>query len=330
MSRAETRTGRPRWTAKNADKHLLYQESVQDTAHEISFLTRVFKRHTGRIPLYLREDFCGTALLCSDWVRSHRERTATGLDIDTDVLAWGIAHNVEPLGERASRVRLLAQDVRIPTREKFEAICAYNYSYSVFQSRDELRRYFRAVHRSLREDGIFALDAIGGWESQQVLIEKRRCKGFTYVWEQADYDPISNHYVCHIGFEFPDGSKLRRAFSYDWRLWQLQELRELLIEAGFVEVDVYWETEDENGEGTGTFRRVTRAWNDPGWNAYLVAKKSPPLPGSPDASAKGGARADVRSHGVPRSSARTHGGRSNGTRTHHTLHSSANGERRSR
>jgi SAM-dependent methyltransferase len=291
---------RPRWTADNVDKYLLYQESVQDPEHEVAFLTRVFKRHTGRIPLHLREDFCGTALLCANWVRSHRERTAVGLDIDGHVLAWGAKHNVEPLGSAASRVRLVEQDVRIPTEERFEAICAYNYSYSVFQSRQELGAYFRAVHSSLREDGIFALDALGGWEAQQVLTEKRRCKGFTYIWEQADYDPITNHFVCHISFELPDGTKLRRAFSYDWRLWQLQELRELLFEAGFVDVDAYWENEDEHGNGTGTFRRVKRARNDPAWNAYLIAKKSPPLPGSPDASASGSRGIDHRRDGEAR------------------------------
>jgi SAM-dependent methyltransferase len=274
-----------RLTAKNADKHVLYQKSVQAPEHEIQLIERVFKRHTGRKPLRLREDFCGTALLCAEWVKSDRARTATGLDIDRDVLAWGIEHNIAPLGERASRVRLLPQDVTVPTREKYEAICAYNYSYSVFWTRDALRKYFTAACRSLADDGLFFVDGVGGWEAQQVLTERRALDGFTYVWEQAEYDPISNHYVCHIGFEFKDGTKLRRAFTYDWRLWQLAELREVLLESGFAEVDAYWEGEDENGEGSGVFYRVKKATNDPGWNAYLVAKKRPALPGSPDAEA---------------------------------------------
>ncbi|UJR82684.1 class I SAM-dependent methyltransferase [Sandaracinus amylolyticus] len=276
-------SARTRLDASNADKHDLYQRSVQAPEYEIRFLNQAFKRHTGRKPLHLREDFCGTALLCSKWVKSDPARTALGLDIDRPTLDWGIAHNLAPIGEAAKRITLLEQDVMLPTRRKVEVIGAYNYSYQIFQTRDLLRRYFEAARKSLTDDGLFVLDAIGGWESQQELTERRLCDGFTYVWEQAEYDPISNHFVCHISYEFKDGSKLERAFTYDWRLWQLAELRELLLEAGFVGVDAYWEGEDDEGQGTGTFHRVTKTTNDPGWNAYLVAKKSEPLAGSPDA-----------------------------------------------
>lgn len=268
--------------AHDADKHDLYQRSVQAPEYEIRFLNKAFKAHTGRKPLHLREDFCGTALLCSKWVKSDPERTALGLDIDRPTLAWGIEHNLSKVGEAAKRVTLLEQDVTVPTRRKVEVIGAYNYSYQVFHTREQLARYFRAAYRSLTDDGLFVLDAIGGWESQQVLTERRLCDGFTYVWEQAEYDPISSHFVCHISYEFKDGSKLERAFTYDWRLWTLAELRELLLEVGFVAVDAYWEGEDDKGEGTGTFHRVVSTTNDPGWNAYLVAKKSAPLPSSPD------------------------------------------------
>jgi SAM-dependent methyltransferase len=280
-------------TARTADRHDLYQRSVQAPDYEIRFVDKVFKAHTGRRPLHLREDFCGTALLCSKWAKSHPERTALGLDVDRPTLDWGIARNLAAVGEAAARVTLLEQDVLVPTRRKVEVIGAYNYSYQVFHERAVLKRYFEAARRSLSDDGLFVLDSIGGWESQQVLTEKRAVDGgFTYVWEQAEFDPISSHFVCHISFEFRDGSRLRRAFTYDWRLWTLAELRDLLLEAGFVGVDAYWEGEDAEGAGSGTFHRVARATNDPGWNAYLVARKSAPLPGSPDATraARGGAR----------------------------------------
>lgn len=286
-SRDRPTKGRPRkpqLTARSVDRHDLYQRSVQGPEYEVRFLEKVFKSHTGRKPLHLREDFCGTALLCCEWAKSHPERTALGLDIDRPTLEWGRARNLEPLGADASRVRLLEQDVLVPTRRKAEVIGAYNFSYQVFHDRQTLKRYFAAARRSLRDDGLFVLDALGGWESQQVLTERRSVEGgFTYVWEQAEYDPISARFVCHISFEFKDGTRLRRAFTYDWRLYQLAELRDVLLEAGFVAVDAYWESEDEEGRGNGTFRRVVRTTNDPGWNAYLVAKKSPPLPGSPDA-----------------------------------------------
>lgn len=275
-----TRTSR--LTASTADRHRLYQASVQAPEHEIQFLSSVYRRHTGRRALALREDFCGTALLACAWARSHRDRTATGLDIDRDTLAWGRAHNLEPMRPEArARVRLFEQNVLVPT-EAHDIVCAFNYSYQVFKTRTDLGRYFRAAHQSVAPDGLFVIDLLGGWESRQVLSESRKVGGFTYVWEQAAFDPISHDFLAHIHFHFPDGTKLERAFTYDWRLWTIPELRELLGEAGFVEVDVYWEGDDGKGGGNGVFERVERVHDDPGWNVYLVAKKSWPLPGSSD------------------------------------------------
>lgn len=272
-------------TARSADRHDLYQRSVQLPDQEIRFLERVFAAHTGRRPLHLREDFCGTALLCARWVKGRKERTAIGLDIDRPTLDWGRAHNLPAIGDAAARVTLLEHDVLVPTRRKVEIIGAYNYSYQVFHERKQMLRYFRAACRSLTPDGLFVLDALGGHEVMQPRIERRRVNGgWTYIWEQQRYDAVNAGFLCHISFEFRDGTALRRAFTYDWRHYSLPELRDLLSEAGFVGVDAYWEGTDASGrEGSGTFHRASRAENEPVWNAYLVARKSPPLRGTRDA-----------------------------------------------
>ena len=51
------------------------------------------------------------------------------------------------------------------------------------------------------------------------------------------------------------------------------ELRELLEEAGFARVCVYWEGEDEDGEGDGEFTEEATGDADPAWIAYVVAEK---------------------------------------------------------
>jgi hypothetical protein len=277
-----------RFTAKNADKHTLYQLSVQAPEHEVELLTKMYTRHTGEAPRSLREDFCGTGLLCCTWVASEPSRTATGLDIDAPTLAWGHTHNVAALSaEEQTRVTLLDQNVLVPTTRKHDVICAFNYSYQTFKTRELLLQYFRAVHRSLASDGIFVLDLLGGWESRQVLKEPRvvggKKKGFTYVWHQAGFDPISHHFLAYIHFHFQDGTKLKKAFTYDWRLYTIPEIKELLTEAGFVGLDVYWEGDDGEGGGNGEFERVETIHDDPGWNTYIVAKKQPPTEGSKDA-----------------------------------------------
>jgi len=259
-------------TARNADRHTLYQRSVQDVETEGRFLARTFERIAGRKAASLREDFCGTALLCAAWV-AKRDRTAVGLDLDREVLAWGTEHNVAPLGDRASFIRLLRQDVRAPCRGRFDVSVALNFSYFIFRTREDLRGYLAGVRRSMAKDGIFVLDAYGGYESWRPQSERRKLNGFTYVWDQSSVDPIDHSVVNHIHFEFKNGSRLKRAFTYEWRLWTLAEIRELLAEAGFSRSTVYWEDRDANGDGTGTYRPRAHVAQEAAWIAYIVAER---------------------------------------------------------
>ena len=66
---------------------------------------------------------------------------------------------------------------------------------------------------------------------------------------------------------------MKKAFSYDWRLWTLPEIREILEESGFRKVTIYWEGDDEDGEGNGEFTREEKGEADAGWIVYIVAEK---------------------------------------------------------
>lgn len=279
MARQTARSGaprsrarrRPKLTARTADRYDLYQRSVQEPEADVRFVRRIFRNRYGREPRVLREDFCGTAVICCEWVRAHRENRAVGVDLDPEPLAWGRRHNLAPLRpEQRQRVELVRGDVRRVAR-RADVVCAFNFSYYCFKSRDELRHYFAAARRNLGREGLLVLDAYGGPQAQQRMLEPRDCGGFDYVWDQDLFDPISHETRCYIHFEFRDGSALRRAFAYDWRLWTLPEIRELLGEAGFRETEVYWEgTERATNEPNGVFTRRRRAPDDPAWIAYLV------------------------------------------------------------
>ncbi|MEJ2380885.1 MAG: class I SAM-dependent methyltransferase, partial [Gammaproteobacteria bacterium] len=113
-----------------------------------------------------------------------------------------------------------------------------------------------------------------------VLEEEREIDGdiASYVWEQEKFNPVTNETVCHIHFAFADGSRLDRAFTYEWRLWSLPELGELLGEAGFSRVHVFWEEfedtdeDDEYLQGTGRYTEVTEVENQESWIAYIFAE----------------------------------------------------------
>lgn len=261
-------------TARTADKYLLYEESVQSPEAECAFLDRVYRKSYGRHPTIMREDFCGTALSSCQWVRQRRANRAWGVDLSGKVLNWAKKHNLNKLSEhQRRRITLVQADVLAAQTPRAEVVVAMNFSYFLFLTRSRMRDYFSAARRNLLEEGLFVCDIYGGYDAQNVLEEDRKLDGFTYIWDQARYNPITNETVCHIHFRFPDGSQLHRAFSYAWRLWTIAEIRELLEEAGFSNSTVYWEgTDHETEEGNGVFRPTRIGEVCAGWIAYIVAQ----------------------------------------------------------
>jgi hypothetical protein len=261
--------------AAAADKYDLYVRSVQSPDVEVAFFDRTYKGRFGRRPLILREDFCGTAAICYEWVKSSRERRAVGVDLDPEPLAWGAKRYGSKLNDdQTSRLRIVHGDVRT-TNSKAEVIAAQNFSYFCFDTRESLRAYFRHVRKCLPRDGMFVMDVLGGSEVIEDNREEETSHGkFKYVWDQIDFDPVTHHCRYAIHFRFKDGSEMRNAFRYEWRLWSLPELRELLAEAGFASSDVFWEgTDRKTGEGNGVYRKRERGDADPAWVVYLVAWK---------------------------------------------------------
>jgi hypothetical protein len=268
------------WTAATADRHVLYTHAVQCVEAEIDFVDATFKEIRGARAATLREDFCGTAATACEWARRRPGNTAVGLDLDQPTLDWGLAHNLSKLTEaQRGRVRLFNRDVREPGRAGagVDIVLAMNFSYWVFDTRPALRAYFESVRASLGARGVFFLDHYGGWESMKEQRDRREIKtrkgAFTYIWEQVRYEPVTGHMDCAIHFAFPDGTRMRNAFTYSWRLWTLPELRELLAEAGFRNVTVYWEGDDNKGSGNGVFTPETRGEACPAFICYLSAEK---------------------------------------------------------
>lgn len=261
--------------AKQADVHALYQLAVQDPEHDVQFLRDVYKRVRRRNPRRLREDFCGTAIVCSEWVKQGADYTAEGFDLDGPTLEWGREHNLAPIGEAARRVILHQKDVRAEGLHRADVTCAHNFSYGVFHQRGQMVEYFESVHRNLDEDGVFVLDMYGGWEATEELEEERWLEGnkVKYVWDQVKYSPVTGRQDCAIHFRFKDGSELRNAFYYEWRHWTMPELREILAEAGFARVDAWFELLDDEGDGTGEFEASDEGMNCESWLGYLVAYK---------------------------------------------------------
>jgi SAM-dependent methyltransferase len=247
---------------------------VQNAEAEVDFVIDTFKHLRKRKPRLLREDFCGTGLVAREWVTRHRDNRALAVDLDAEVLQWGAEvaqRSLKPAQHK--RIQWLRKNVLSADGQDLDVVLAMNFSYWLLQERSLLRRYFRRVRRALAGDGIFFLDAYGGYDSHREIEESREIDalgGFTYHWEQVSFNPIDHRLHCDIHFSFADGSQLRRAFRYQWRLWTLPEITDLLRECGF-EPRIYWQGWDEDGEADGDFQPATSADADAGWICYIAA-----------------------------------------------------------
>ena len=242
--------------AELADRHTCYEEAVQCVEAEVDIIDALFKKLKKRQAITLREDF---------W--------AICFDIDQEVLDWSHKNKIANLtNEQSSRIKLVKENVLNAKNDPVDIVLAMNFSYWVFKERKLMIEYFKKVRDTLVDDGIFFADAYGGYEAFQELKEKTKNDNFTYIWDQHKYDPISGTAVNHIHFKFKDGSKIKKAFTYEWRVWTLPEILEMLTEAGF-KPTVYWEQADEDGEGNGEFLPQTEGEADAGWIAYIVSQK---------------------------------------------------------
>jgi SAM-dependent methyltransferase len=261
-------------TASNSDKYELYELSVQEPEADCDFVDQAWKEVRGRQPHSMREDFCASAITAIEWVKRGADNTAIGVDLDPTVLGVArkrITKRLKPV--QRERMRLIEDDVLKVETEKVDCVLATNFSYYIFKSRRVLKRYFKRVLDALVDDGLMILDVYGGSDSFLEMKEPREVDGFTYVWDQRHYNPVNGDVINHIHFRFPDGSKMKSAFVYEWRLWTIPEISEMLSEAGFKDVTVYWEGSDDDGEGNGEWNVTKTGEACAGWVAYVVAAK---------------------------------------------------------
>jgi len=264
--------------SKSFDKYDLYVNSVQSADHDAELIFKMFKQSiagNSQSDILLREDFCGTAALCYEWAALSPKHHAMGIDLDSQALQWG-KRNLAPQHAPTSnnRVKLVCGDVMRNWRDKPNIICALNFSYFFLKTRPGLLRYLKSCRKSLKKNGLLVLDAFGGPEYLGPHLDRRRnsSKRFTFWWEVENFDAISNQIKTHIHFKI-DGEKIRkRVFSYDWRLWSIPEITELLLEAGFKKIEYWAEGLTWRGEGNGRFRKITSEKNCETWITYITAQ----------------------------------------------------------
>lgn len=268
---------RRRVNKKNArvvfDKYDLYRRAVQSAENDVLFIRDTYRELKKKSARVFREDFCGTFALSTEWIKLNPRHSAIGMDLDPEPMAYGKAHYLSKLRQdQQKRMTLLERNVLDPGQPKADIVAAMNFSYFCFKSRDVMKLYFSNVYKSLSSDGIFLVDCFGGAQCQGPIEDTIKHEGFTYYWDQSSFDPVTSEALFYIHFRVGK-QKVEKVFTYDWRLWSIPELREIMGEVGFKKTHIYWEGTAKDGSGNGVFTRTEKGESCDSWIAYIVAEK---------------------------------------------------------
>ena len=256
------------------DKYYYYHASVQSPDTDVEFFESTYKALRKKNAMLLREDFCGTHAVACEWIKSNKKRHAYGVDLDNEPIAYGQENYASQLNsEQRKRLHILNENVLNKDLPSADITVACNFSYFIFRERELLRAYFKNVLQALKKDGIFIVDCFGGSMCHEPNEENRKIKNFTYYWEQVSFDPVSNRARFYIHFKLKGQARRERVFSYNWRMWSIPEIREIMEEAGFNSTHVYWEGTSKNSNGNGIFTKTEVGEDCDAWIAYVVGCK---------------------------------------------------------
>lgn len=259
---------------KPFDRYEHYKLAVQSPEVDCEFVSDTYKELKGKRPHDLREDFCGTFAICCAWVQRNRHNHAIGIDLDQEPIDYGRKHYLSALRpEQQKRVQIHTGSVLTTKVRPVDVVAAFNFSFYLFKSRLMLRRYFQRALKGIRHDGILIVDCFGGKDCQAGNEEASKIGNFLYYWDQEGFNPVTGEATFHIHFKRKGERKREKVFTYDWRMWTIPEIREIMLEAGFKRTHVYWEGTTRAGYGNGKFTRQETGEECDGWVAYVVGER---------------------------------------------------------
>ena len=239
------------------DKYAYYTRAVQSPDADVEFLRDCYRELNGKLPKTLREDFCGTFANSCAWVKLHKEFSSYGIDLDEEPIGYGKKHHLSALSEeQQQRIHLLHANVLDQGLPVVDIIAAMNF------------------YKSLNPEGLLIADCFGGSQCYEALEEETDHGDFSYFWDLDEFNPVNNQVKYYIHFKLKNEKEKReKCFSYDWRMWSITEIREVMEEVGFKNTYVYWEGTTDQGEGDGCFQRTERGEECEAWIAYIVGQK---------------------------------------------------------
>ena len=192
------------------DKYYYYSNAVQAPDVDAEFYRRVFVELKERLPTTLREDFCGTFMNSTEWVKLDERHRAFGVDLDPEPLQYGRENYLSKLApDQQSRIEVSEGNVLDPNLPHVDIVAATNFSYFIFKKREQLKQYFQNAYNTLNDDGVFLIDCFGGPKCMEPNEEEtvHDDPRFSYFWDQDSYDPVTHEALFYIHFKRPGEPK---------------------------------------------------------------------------------------------------------------------------
>ena len=93
----KTANSLPKKAKSIVNKYALYEAAVQTPEQHSEMFALIHADITGRRAHILREDFCGTFMICCEWVKRNPKNQAIGIDLDSVPLDYGRTHHLKRL-----------------------------------------------------------------------------------------------------------------------------------------------------------------------------------------------------------------------------------------
>lgn len=249
----------------------LYELAVTNPGPMCRFLAAAWRDQqlrTRRASPTLREDFSGSGALARAWAA----QIGLAIAVDKDAKA------IKACG-RHEQFAAIQADVMECTA-KADVIAATNFAAGYWHERLDLLAYLRHARMHLNSRGIFCCDLYGGSDAFHPCVTKVPLRGpggekIEYHWEQVAAYPQISRVENAIHFKVGKRPLIRNAFTYDWRLWSIAEMRDCMLEAGFSQVRIFDRLGDAvDGEGNLFIRELgPREEMDDPFVVYVVASR---------------------------------------------------------
>lgn len=255
----------------------LYELCVQAPSMSAKFVDALL----GGEASVIGEEFCGPASIAREYVALGGGRRAVATDMDAEPLEHARARAGEELdASLRGHLSFSRCDVMEET-SRVRALIALNFAVCEMRGRDALVAYLRHAHQRLEGGGVYVADLYGGENamaegSAEVVFETGE-GDILYEWRQVAANPLTGLVSNEIHFELPDGTRIERAFAYEWRLWSPAELADAFREAGFDSVEFhagFGGAVDDTGSPVPEPIVTPDELGDE-WVIFVVARKAP-------------------------------------------------------